>query len=330
MKKPLILLTLILSAGALDAAELTGKWKAVFDTQVGKQSYVYDLKADGGKVTGKASGDINGTNRRTVDITDGQMSGDTVTFVETFEFQGNQVTIRYRGTLAGDEIRFTREVGEIAKEELVAHREKPAAAAVAGQWQGEFDSPIGRQKYLFDFEVKGADLRAKATAEANGQKRDVEFREPKLQADSLAFVEMRSFQGNEVRIEYTGTDRRKGHPFQPQGRRLRHAGVRRHARRHDRAAAGGGGSAPAGEAPRPRRGGFGGPIVLNEDDKPAFPPVPEGFDQARDGIAHGKLEMVEYDSKSVGTRRKALVYTPPGYSAGRQVSRALSPARHRR
>ena len=43
--------------------------------------------------------------------------------------------------------------------------------------------------------------------------------------------------------------------------------------------------------------------------------MPDGFDQARDGIAHGKLEVVEYDSKSVGNKRKALVYTPPGYSA---------------
>jgi enterochelin esterase-like enzyme len=58
--------------------------------------------------------------------------------------------------------------------------------------------------------------------------------------------------------------------------------------------------------------------VLNDDDKPAFPPVPEGFDQARDSVTRGKLEMVEYDSKSVGTRRKALVYTPPGYSADTQ------------
>ncbi len=74
-------------------------------------------------------------------------------------------------------------------------------------------------------------------------------------------------------------------------------------------------SAAAVAAPRPRRGGFGGPIVLGPDDKAAFPDAPTGFDQARDGIAHGNLEMVEYDSKSVGTKRKALVYTPPGYSA---------------
>jgi len=75
------------------------------------------------------------------------------------------------------------------------------------------------------------------------------------------------------------------------------------------------GTPPPTAPERPRRGGFGGPIELGPDDKAAFPDAPAGFDQARDGIAHGRLEMVEYDSKSVGTKRKALVYTPPGYSA---------------
>lgn len=42
---------------------------------------------------------------------------------------------------------------------------------------------------------------------------------------------------------------------------------------------------------------------------------PDGFDKKRDGIERGKLETVEYDSKTVGIRRKATVYTPPGYSA---------------
>lgn len=38
----------------------------------------------------------------------------------------------------------------------------------------------------------------------------------------------------------------------------------------------------------------------------------------REGIAHGRLEMIEYDSKTVGTRRKMQVYTPPGYSTERK------------
>lgn len=55
------------------------------------------------------------------------------------------------------------------------------------------------------------------------------------------------------------------------------------------------------------------PIVLGPDDKAAFPAAPEGFDKRRDDVPQGKMEVVEYDSKSVGTKRKMVVYTPPGY-----------------
>ena len=58
--------------------------------------------------------------------------------------------------------------------------------------------------------------------------------------------------------------------------------------------------------------------MLGPDDKPAFPDAPAGFNVRRAGIAHGQLQMVEYDSKTVGTRRKMQVYTPPGYSADRK------------
>ncbi|RLS57209.1 MAG: esterase family protein [Planctomycetota bacterium] len=50
----------------------------------------------------------------------------------------------------------------------------------------------------------------------------------------------------------------------------------------------------------------------------AFMSPPQGFDLPRESIAHGKLELVEYDSTTVGIRRKARVYTPPGYSSERK------------
>src|SRR6476620_7053676 len=62
------------------------------------------------------------------------------------------------------------------------------------------------------------------------------------------------------------------------------------------------------------KGGRGGPIVLNPDDVPAFPDPPAGIDVERADVPHGKLEMVSYESKSVGTTRRMNVYTPPGYS----------------
>src|SRR5438445_9720337 len=67
---------------------------------------------------------------------------------------------------------------------------------------------------------------------------------------------------------------------------------------------------------RARTGGR--PIVLGPDDKPAFDDPPAGFNAKRDDIPHGKTEMIEYESKSVGARRKAQVYTPPGYSSDKK------------
>src|SRR5262245_48772140 len=52
-----------------------------------------------------------------------------------------------------------------------------------------------------------------------------------------------------------------------------------------------------------------------KDDKAAkFAAPPKGFDAKRDGVERGKVETVEYDSTTVGVKRKAQVYTPPGYS----------------
>src|SRR4051794_30694287 len=42
--------------------------------------------------------------------------------------------------------------------------------------------------------------------------------------------------------------------------------------------------------------------------------APSGFARRRDGIERGKLQSVEYDSRSVGDARKMMVYLPPGYS----------------
>jgi enterochelin esterase-like enzyme len=70
-------------------------------------------------------------------------------------------------------------------------------------------------------------------------------------------------------------------------------------------------------APAVTRGGpgrFGGPIVLNPDDVPAVADPPAGFDKQREDVPRGKLEMISYESKSVGATRKMQVYTPPGYS----------------
>ncbi|HVC92402.1 MAG TPA: alpha/beta hydrolase-fold protein [Pirellulales bacterium] len=46
--------------------------------------------------------------------------------------------------------------------------------------------------------------------------------------------------------------------------------------------------------------------------------APAGFDIERKDIARGHVETVEYDSTSVGGKRKMVVYTPPGYAPDRK------------
>src|SRR5688500_9163742 len=61
------------------------------------------------------------------------------------------------------------------------------------------------------------------------------------------------------------------------------------------------------QADRPQRrgpGGFGGPIELGPDDKQIYADPPDNIAARREDIPHGKLEMIEYDSKTVGTARK--------------------------
>ena len=49
-------------------------------------------------------------------------------------------------------------------------------------------------------------------------------------------------------------------------------------------------------------------------DPPKVPDAPaKGFDQKREKIDRGATETIEYESKTVGEKRKAVVYTPPGY-----------------
>ena len=113
-------LTLLLVLPAL-AADVAGKWTSEFDSQIGVQKYTFDLKVDGEKVTGKASFERMGQNGE-ADLLEGKLVGDQLSFVEMFEAMGTPVRIEYKGTVKGDEIAFTRQVGEFATEQIVARR----------------------------------------------------------------------------------------------------------------------------------------------------------------------------------------------------------------
>jgi enterochelin esterase-like enzyme len=195
-------------------------------------------------------------------------------------------------------------------------------ADLTGTWKAEFNTQRGLQKYTFKFKQDGTGVTGKANVEREGEKRESELKEGKVEDDTVTFVEPLKIQDNDIRITYTGkisgneiNFTRKVGEFGSSEATAKREGVSPKAEAPGAASTNTGGTnAAAGRGGR----GFGGPIELKPDDKPAFPNPPEGFDKAREGIAHGKLERVDYDSKTVGVKRWMQIYTPPGYSTDKK------------
>ena len=105
------------------AADVTGKWRAEFDSQIGPQKYTFDLKAEGGKLTGKAYFERMGQ-KGEAELKEGKVSENEVFFVETANVNGTDLRIEYKGKVTPDEITFTRKVGDLASYQIVAKRVK--------------------------------------------------------------------------------------------------------------------------------------------------------------------------------------------------------------
>ncbi|MCF2444009.1 esterase [Dyadobacter sp. CY345] len=55
-------------------------------------------------------------------------------------------------------------------------------------------------------------------------------------------------------------------------------------------------------------------VALISNAQEILKEMPKGYDALQAGIQTGKIDSVKYQSKTVGTTRKALIYTPPGFN----------------
>jgi hypothetical protein len=112
MKTKSLLLSIALAAVSF-AADISGKWMAKVPGQNGDQETTFAFKQEGDKLTGTVTNP-----RGDRPITEGKVSGDTVTFA-TESQRGKQT---FTGTVSGSEIKFKREGGQGQPREFVAKR----------------------------------------------------------------------------------------------------------------------------------------------------------------------------------------------------------------
>jgi beta-glucosidase len=114
------LTALALAMTVLPAAEgVAGRWVGDVDTGSGLLRYAFDFAvAADGTLSGTAS-----SRQGRVEIAEGRVKGDGLSFVETRVFDGRPLRIEYSGQVVDGEIRFIRRPGQAVADAFVARRE---------------------------------------------------------------------------------------------------------------------------------------------------------------------------------------------------------------
>jgi hypothetical protein len=114
-----LLLLAVFCLASVFAADIDGKWTATYEVQGNSITTAWEIKADGNKLTGKASSSLGER-----EITDGKIEGNNVSWTENVDAGGIAIKVTCKGTLNGDEIKLTREVAELGATEVTAKRVK--------------------------------------------------------------------------------------------------------------------------------------------------------------------------------------------------------------
>jgi hypothetical protein len=119
MKKVLWIVTALFSLALIAwAADPTGKWTAQVPGRGGNMREVtFNFKAEGQNLTGTMSG-----RQGDIQISDGKINGDDISFTVTQEFGGNTVKQNFSGKITGGEIKMKREGGQGGPIEFVAKK----------------------------------------------------------------------------------------------------------------------------------------------------------------------------------------------------------------
>ena len=113
---------LAMASVTIHAADVTGKWSAQVAGRDGQaREQVFTFKVDGETLTGTVSGMPGGSD---AEIKDGTVKGDDLSFKVVRSWQGNEVTMLYKGKVSGAEISFTvtREGGDMPPRQFTARR----------------------------------------------------------------------------------------------------------------------------------------------------------------------------------------------------------------
>ena len=191
------------------AADAGGTWKGTFDFQGSSVPLTFHLTVASGAVTGT----VEGLPTTPVEIHDGKVIGDTITFWVNTDYQGQSYKLMYTGKVsaAGDEIAFSFATDDGSfSSQLTASRSADAAAApvpavaatdVTGIWKGAFD--FNGTSMPLTIHLTSAAGAVTGTVEGLPTT-PAEIHDGKVDGDTLTFWVNTDYQGQTYKLIYSG------------------------------------------------------------------------------------------------------------------------------
>jgi opacity protein-like surface antigen len=96
----------VLLAAPAFAHDVDGKWNGIVSTPMGDIPVAFEFKADGATLNGTSSAPDGST----LQIKDGKIDGQTITFVMSIDAGGVPLDLNYKGDVTAAEIKFTLEI----------------------------------------------------------------------------------------------------------------------------------------------------------------------------------------------------------------------------
>jgi hypothetical protein len=96
-----------LTHGVSFGADIDGKWTAQVQGRNGTRTQTLMLKASGNTLTGSIQEGQGGS----VEISNGTIDGDNISFSVVREFRQNKITQEYKGVVSGGELKLTESGG---------------------------------------------------------------------------------------------------------------------------------------------------------------------------------------------------------------------------
>ena len=203
---------LLCAAPAVWAADLTGVWKGTFNFNDADVPTTVNLKVSGSDVTGT----VEGLPTSPVDIHDGKVAGDLISFWVNTDYQGETYKLIFKGAIKsdpdkGDQIDFAfgTEDGSWGTSMSVKRggpMVSPAAAPtpamdVTGTWKGDWDLMGTAVTSTLMLKSEGGVVTGTVTGAAE---KASEIHDGKIEGDTITFWINSEYQGQTYTVQYKG------------------------------------------------------------------------------------------------------------------------------